>query len=92
MTDMTDTAKTIDSKTLLELLQEQSTKPKIEDYSQIMLRYGIYKGETLGNMLSSGDKERVSYLVWLRDNIKSEFMRKAVSFEINKKINELKKQ
>jgi hypothetical protein len=62
-------------------------KKDIDPYT-VEIRYGKYRGKTIGDLIN-GTKDEIQYLVWLRTNTKSEFMKDVITKATNKKLAEL---
>ena len=56
----------------------------------IVLRFGKYKSQSVGDMLSSKDRDRIQYIKWLSENCRSEYLKEQIKLAVQLFIQQLK--
>lgn len=65
--------------------QMTTVKKDIDPYT-VEIRYGKYRGKTIGDLINGNKVEEIQYLNWMKTNTKSEFMKDVITKATNKKL------
>lgn len=66
-------------------VEHNQTKKELDPYT-VVIRYGIHKDRTIGDLINGNNKNDLSYLMWLQKTTKSDFMVDAIQRAIDKKL------
>jgi hypothetical protein len=86
------TSQKLSSKEVEEILNGkvvvEQEKKELDPYT-VVIRYGVHKDKTIGQLINSCLRSDISYLMWLKKETKSEFMKDAITRAIAKKLSSI---